>query len=308
MNLEHLTRAYTLSRLTVAPGQLLLDPTNPRLITESSQERRYTAAEVRSPETQKHVLELVCRKEHDVKRLIDSIGAMGFVGGLHEMVVKDVGSGGPYLVVEGNRRTAALQHLLANKSNLRPDVLRSVEHIDVKLFAYQSNPDYDEQTVIDVLLGSIHIDGPKEWGALERAHYVHRSYARAVGDERPFRFIPKVAYEVGSKFQLTVKAVHKNLIICRVYEQLRRAQVGVEPRHYTLIELATKTRAIAEPYFELNPDTCELSQVGIERFEELVLRQGAPVHNPKLFDAFVYTYTDGTALELEEVVAGEKSL
>jgi len=67
VNLERLTGAYTLSRLTVTPTQLLLDPTNPRLITQSSQERHYAAEELSSPDIQKHVLELVCRKEHEVK-------------------------------------------------------------------------------------------------------------------------------------------------------------------------------------------------------------------------------------------------
>ena len=308
MNLERLTGAYRLSRLTVTPNDLLLDPTNPRLITESSQERHYSLAEIRAAETQKHVLELVCRKEHDVKRLIASIKDMGFVGGLHEIIVKDIGRGGPYLVIEGNRRTAALQHLFAKRHELHPDVRKSIERVDVKLFTYQRNAEYDEQVVIDVLLGSIHIDGPKEWGALERAHYVHKSYMRVFGSRRAFQFDRAAAREVGSTFKLSVKAVHKNLTICRVYEQLRRAQVGVEPKHFTLIDLATKTRAVAEPYFELDQDICELSQVGIERFTELVLRQSAPIHNPKLFDAFVEVYRDGSALELEEVVAGERSL
>jgi hypothetical protein len=308
VNLESLTGAYKLSRLSVSPKQLLLDPRNPRLITESSQDRRYKPAEIRSPETQRYVLDLVCRKEHDVKRLISRIKDMGFIGGLHEMIVKDLGRGGPYLVIEGNRRTAALQHLLENSNGLHPDVRKSIEHIEVKLFTYLSNADYDEQTVIDVLLGSIHIDGPKEWGALERAHYVHRSYLRVFGEKRSFRYDRDTAREVGSTFKLSGKAVQKNLIICRVYEQLCRAQVGVEPKHYTLIDLAAKTRSVAEPYFKLDRDTCELSQDGIERFTELVLKQGAPVHNPKLFDAFVKVYTDGTPLELQEVVAGDKPL
>jgi hypothetical protein len=39
-----------------------------------------------------------------------------------------------------------------------------------------------------------------------------------------------------------------------------------------------------------------------------MLSQGAPVHNPKLFDAFVYVYTNGTELELKDVVAGERNL
>lgn len=308
MNLESLTGAYKLSRLSVSPKQLLLDPVNPRLITETSQERHYTAAEIRSPETQRYVLDLVCRKEHDVKRLITSIRDMGFVGGLHEIIVKDLGKGGPYLVIEGNRRTAALQHLLAHGSGLHPDVRKSIEQVEVKLFAYQKNTSYDEQTVIDVLLGSIHIDGPKEWGALERAHYVHKSYLRAFGERRSFQYLRDISREVGSTFKLSGKAVHKNLIICRVYEQLRRANVGVEPKHYTLIDLATKTRAIADTYFELDRNSCELSEVGIERFTELVLKQDAPIHNPKLFDAFVQVYTDGTELELKEVVAGDRDL
>lgn len=307
MNLESLTGAYKLARLSVSPKQLLLDPTNPRLITESSQDRRYTSVEIRSPETQKYVLDLVCRKEHDVKRLISSIREMGFVGGLHEMIVKDIGNGGPYLVIEGNRRTAALQHLLANSHTLHPDVRKSIEHVDVKLFSYNRSV-YDEQTVIDALLGSIHIDGPKEWGALERAHYIHRSYLRALGEKRFFRYDRDVAREVGSRFKLSGQAVHKYLIICRVYEQLRSAHMGVEPKYYSLISLATKTRAVAESYFELNRDACEFSQVGIERFAELVLKQDAPIHNPKLFNAFVRAYTEGTLLELQDVVSGERTL
>ena len=308
MNLESLTGAYKLSRLSVSPKQLLLDPTNPRLITESSQDRRYTPAEIRSPEIQKHVLDLVCRKEHDVKRLITSIKDMGFVGGLHEIIVKDIGRGGPYLVIEGNRRTAALQYLLAHGGGLHPDVRKSVEHVDVKLFAYQSNRSYDEQTVIDVLLGSIHIDGPKEWGALERAHYVHRSYLRVFGERREFLYDSDTAREIGSTFKLSRKAVHKNLTICRVYEQLRQAQMGVEPKHYTLIDLATRKLAVAEPYFELNRKICEFSEVGIERFTELMLKENAPIHNPKLFDAFVKVFTEGTELELKDIVSGERNL
>ena len=308
MNLEGLTNAYRLSPLKVSPAQLLLDPTNPRLITETSQERNYSVEEIGSSEIQNYVLDLVCRKEHDVKRLIASIRDMGFVGGLHEMIVKDIGHGGPYLVIEGNRRTAALRYLLANSSNLRADVRKGIEQIEVKLFTYQDNSRHSEQKVIDVLLGSIHIDGPKEWGALERAHYVHRSYLRAFGGRGSFRYDRDTAREVGSTFKLSAQAVQKCLVICRFYEQLRGALVEVEPKHYTLIDLATRTRAVAEPYFELNKETCELSNVGVERFVELVLVKDAPIHNPKLFDQFVTVYTEGTEYELAQVLGREKSL
>jgi hypothetical protein len=76
-----LTNAYSLVPMTVSPDQLLLDPTNPRLITESAQFRSYGPEVIRTPETQEHVLKLVCSKEHGVKELISSIKEFGFISG-----------------------------------------------------------------------------------------------------------------------------------------------------------------------------------------------------------------------------------
>lgn len=308
MQLDGLTKAYTLTAIEVSPAKLLLDPRNPRLITESSQDRSYTLEEIQSTAVQEHVRNLVCGREHGVKRLVASIREMGFVGGLHEMIVKRVGSGASYLVVEGNRRTAALQQLLQEKDLLRPDVRRSIERIEVKQFTYRNSGQLTEADVIDALLGSIHIDGPKEWGALERAHYVHRNYLRVYGERRRFQYDALAARGVGATFKMSPQAVQKCLRVSRVYEQLRKAGVGVEPKHYTLIDLATKTRAVAAAYFELDADTCELSNAGVERFVELVLSSNAPVHNPKLFDHFVEVFTDGTQLELHEVSRGDADL
>ena len=308
MRLDRLTSAYTLTPRDVSPKSLLLDPRNPRFITESVQDRTYTAQQIQLPKTQDYVRDLVCRHEHDVERLIVSIREMGFVGGLHEIVVKDVGRGGPYLVIEGNRRTAALQHLLQARQTLRPDVRASIETIQVKEFVYRKNSELTEEDVIDALLGNIHIDGPKEWGALEKAHYVHRSYLRVYGTGRAFQYDQAVARETGSTFKMSPQAVHKCLKICRVYEQLRRAGVGVEPKHYTLIDLATKSRWVAGPYFELDASQCELSVVGVERFVALVLGDPVRIHNPKLFDEFVNVFCHGTPLELSEVESGAASI
>lgn len=306
MSLDGFTTAYSLAPLKVSPLQLLLDPTNPRLITESSQVQTYSEASLHSKETQAHILELVCRKEHGVRELISSIQEKGFMSGHQDMIVKPAG-GDRYLVLEGNRRTAALQHLLAHGGRLRPDVQKSIESISVKKFIFKESSRFDEAQVIDVLLGSIHIDGPREWGALARAQYVHRSYLREFGQKRSFRYDLAMAKSVGANFRIGPKAVRKCLTIARVYEQLRRARLGAEPRHYTLIDLATKTRAVAASHFELDDDTCELSGVGVERFAALCLGEKPPVHNPKLFAAFVVVATEGSELELAQVVAGERA-
>jgi len=305
--LDGLTGAYRLSTALVKPEQLLLDPNNPRLITSHDQVREYSRSQLQATEVQERILDSVCKKEHDVRRLIDSISEIGFIGGLHEMVVKPLSEGGPYLVLEGNRRTAAIQHLLRKPEELRPEVKAGLELIEVKVFDYIPNPSHDEQKVVNVLLGTIHIDGPREWGALERANYIARTYLDLAG-ESAFPFNLPVARDVSERFKLSVKAVRKSMTICRTYEQLKKAHPDLSSASFSLIDLATATRAVAEPYFELHSDMCQLSDTGVERFIELVLAPNPPVHNPKQFRQFAEIFQDGTPYELEQIVSRERSV
>jgi hypothetical protein len=82
----------------------------------------------------------------------------------------------------------------------------------------------------------------------------------------------------------------------------------VEPKHYTLIDLATKTRALAREFFELDDESCEMSDKGLERFAALCIGEDRPIHNPKLFDRFIYIYTEGTDLERQQAIDGEYDL
>ena len=303
--LDGLTGAYRLTPAFVKPSQLLLDPNNPRLVTSASQVRSYAPEEIQAAEVQQRILESVCKKEHDVRRLIDSIGEIGFIGGLHEMVVKPLSQGGPYLVLEGNRRTAAIQHLLRDPIKLRPDVKNSLDRIEVKVFDYIPNSLHDEEKVVNVLLETIHIDGPREWGALERASYVSRTYFGLAGDAA-FPFNLPVAREVAERFKQSVKGIRKAMVICRTYEQLKKAYPDLSSASFSLIDLATSTRAVAQPYFELDSDMCQLSEKGVERFVELVLAPNPPVHNPKLFRQFAEIFEDGTPYEVEQIVSRER--
>jgi hypothetical protein len=303
-----LTNAYSLVPMTVSPDELLLDPTNPRLITESAQFRSYGPEVIRTPETQEHVLKLVCSKEHGVKELISSIKEFGFISGYQDIIVKQASGTSKLLVLEGNRRTAAIRYLRRSGGKLRPDVEKSIETIPVKKFVYKPNSEFDESRVIDILLGSIHIDGPREWGALERAAFVLRSYLRECGSKKRLRYDLAIARRVGSTFRMSPKMVHKCLTVALVYEQFRNAKLPVEPKHYTLIDLATKTRSVATEYFGLDDESCELSDQGVERFAALCLGDSPPIHNPKLFNAFVTVKTEGSELELAQVEAGERDL
>jgi hypothetical protein len=306
MSLDGFTNAYRLERRTVKPTQLLLDPTNPRLITDSSEYHRYTPSQIASADLQAQVLARVCSKEHGVKQLIQSIKDMGFIGGLHEMIVRRIGSNGSFLVLEGNRRTAALRHLLESP-DLRGDVLESIQEIDVQELIYIPNPTLSEDEVTDVILGTIHIDGPKEWGALERSHYIYRTYLRDLG-KGVFRYDADVARQVGTRFKMSNQAVKRLVTISRIYEQMKSAGLQVEPKHYTLIDLAIKTRALAGEFFEIDEDDLTMSPVGVERFAELCFGSSPPVHNPKLFQGFTFIYSEGTELERTLAITGKRDI
>ena len=101
--------------------------------------------------------------------------------------------------------------------------------------------------------------------------------------------------------------------VSRVYHQLQQSfGKNLSPAHYTLIELATKTRAVAQPYFELDPGTMRLSEEGIERFGALCVAGAGPankpLHNPELFRQFVEVVKDGEGFEAGLVVSGEWTL
>jgi hypothetical protein len=307
--MDGLTTAYHLERRTVSPAQLLLDPTNPRLITDSAEYRHYSPQEIQSSETQSTVLMRVCQKEHGVQQLIASIEEMGFIGGIHEMIVKRIAPE-RYMVIEGNRRTAALQHLLREQSRLRHEVKDSIRQIEVQELIYRRNDHYSEAEVIDILMGTFNLEGPKEWGALERAHYVLRAYERdhSAMYRGPFRYRPDVAKQVGARFKMTNQAVQRCLLISRVYDQLRRGGYPVQPQHFSLVDLAVKTRSLANAFFEVDDLTCQMSTSGLERFAELCLEAQPPVHNPKLFQTFAFIYAEGTELEVSKARSGEEDL
>ena len=68
--------------------------------------------------------------------------------------------------------------LLERKSEINADVLKSILSIPVQVFEYVPNSKYSEDEVVDVLLGTIHVEGPESWGAMEKAYYIYRTYER----------------------------------------------------------------------------------------------------------------------------------
>lgn len=311
MDISSLSQYYKLTPVKVRPDQLLLDPSNPRIILDVNTDRKFTQDELTSSDVQEYILSVINKQAHHIAELIRGIRASGFIDKGDDMIVKRITNTDKYLVIEGNRRTTAIKCLLNKAEDLKPAVRNTLNVLQVKEFVYKPNRELTENAVIDILLGTIHINGRLPWGALEKAYYVHNSYLREMkkytGDSE-FKYIADCGEEVATFFNLSASDVRKEIKAYRVYEGLKEHGYDVMPHHFSLIDMAITDRQLSEKYFELNPATYRFSRLGLERFNKLCVRQKKPISNPKDFRAFSKVFRHGTDYEVKLIESNDQPL
>lgn len=306
MTRSDISNAYSLKPLKVKPGQLLLDPSNPRIVLNTQKQVDFEPQKLADPKVQEWILSVVDKSEYHVKELIRGIARDGFLNQGNSIIVERVDGTNQYLVIEGNRRTTAIRHLLSDAENLKPHVLRSLERIPVQELLIKDKNEFDREQVVLKLLGLIHLTGPLGWGAMERAYYIYRSYLSELQDrgfKGRFAYSRNCARNVSEFYNVSVKKVRKELITYRVYETLRDRAYDVDTRHYTLIELAVTTRGLNEAFFELDDEKFTFSPEGLERFGDLCLGKDPVINNPKEFRAFTKVALSGTENDLQLVMS-----
>lgn len=142
------------------PTQLYLDARNPRLAGHSI-----------SQDDQLGILEWLWRNKA-VSELVGSIAANGYWPH-EELFAAD--EGGYLIVVEGNRRLAAVKVLLQPElgerlrireiPSLRPEIRQTLERLPVIIKSRRDIWEY---------IGYKHVSGPQEWDSLAKAEYIHR--------------------------------------------------------------------------------------------------------------------------------------
>ena len=140
-------------------GELVFDPQNPRFPPEINQ----GAEEV--------LIERFIRDER-LLELIESIGNQGYFVGEPLLVIEDLGG---YVVLEGNRRLAALK-LLSGEIEApsgRISIENAVKNATVKPKDVPCLI-FPDRTEILRYLGFRHITGVKAWSALQKARYIKR--------------------------------------------------------------------------------------------------------------------------------------
>lgn len=166
-----------LTALPVELEQLFLDPANPRLITLKDEELpEYEDCYVAQSATQQEVVDRL-RHEVGFEDLKAKIRRLGFLP-IDRIVARpleceDPGllpSKGGYVVLEGNRRVAALKSISggAAVNTLPPEIKKTISPIEVLIYHG------DDPKIAWTIQGLRHIaQSIREWGAYQQARYLH---------------------------------------------------------------------------------------------------------------------------------------
>lgn len=139
----------------VEPEKLEFDADNPRFGGEGAQK------------SQDQIEKMLFDAPHYASELVDSLVENGFID--YEPLVARK-SGAKYIVIEGNRRLAAVRHLRANLAKY-PERKEDLEQIPVLVFSAQ---DDQKKKDIRAYLGVRHLMGIREWPPLSKAQFLDR--------------------------------------------------------------------------------------------------------------------------------------
>ena len=141
---------------------LVFDPENPRF---------FDAGTDVPPSDEKSIVRMM--EEENLDELVGSIGNQGFFPGEPLLVTPNPQSPERYIVVEGNRRLAALRALggLIPRANLTQTIADAVDQARFKPTAVECFS-FPQRRDILKYLGFRHISGPRRWEPLSKARYL----------------------------------------------------------------------------------------------------------------------------------------
>jgi hypothetical protein len=181
--LDELQGAQMQSVITVVrPSQLLLDPNNYRFHDLRSYRRVANRARFTESGVQDKAYRLLRETESfELESLKESIASNGFVP-VEQIVVERFSGDGEnahYLVVEGNRRTAAIKSLLEEvgegSRQLSDKVLESIQKISVVEIVGTTT---ERKAYQQTLMAIRHVAGVKEWGPYQQARLIVELYEK----------------------------------------------------------------------------------------------------------------------------------
>lgn len=188
---------------------LLLDPVNYRLQDEPGY-NHVSEDKFHLEQVQKNTFNRI--KQTGIKELHDSIVANGFLP-IERIVVSPYKSDeqkGMFIVIEGNRRVAALKQIkdeVAGGVEIPSNVIETLSEVPCIVFDDQENQAFFKET----LMGIRHVGGIKQWGGYQRA--------KLISDLRDVHNVD--AQDVAAKLGMSTREVNRRYRAFKALQQMR---------------------------------------------------------------------------------------
>lgn len=183
---------------------LFLDPKNPRL-----------AGEDLNVEQQDEIIKILW-KERAINELVDSIAASGFWK--HEVLFV-ANEGGKLIVIEGNRRLAAVKLLTDEQLRSRLEIRGLPTLSPAERQKLETLPVIEcRREDVWQYIGFKHVNGPQDWDSIAKAEYiarVHNDYGKRLDE---------IARTIGDRHD-TVRRLYRGLMVLRQAEQTGKFDV-----------------------------------------------------------------------------------
>jgi hypothetical protein len=229
---------------TIPVGNIFLDPNNPRFWSEQSQ-KTAEVPDAKIPEDGHQITTRTRIAHHALEELQNSILQNGFLP-LDRIVVRKLhGLDNKYVVIEGNRRLAALKTL---REHIEQGTVSEAGIDDAYLQALVERTNSIEVLVYEgaetkdiawILQGIRHIGGIRDWMPAQQGKLV-----ADLIDKKGLTF--SVA---GQRFGLTAQAVGRRYRSYKALEQMRQDdefQSNAENKYYSLFEEAVRQKEVKE--------------------------------------------------------------
>ena len=226
--LEHETKLQY-----VSPDLLDFDPSNPRF------------AGFLESKKQDNIQKALFAEPYFASALVDSFLANGFID-YEPLVVKR--NGDRFIVVEGNRRLAAIREIRANREKYTGRV-SDLDKIPVLVFP--ERPDEQQENEMRVYLGVRHMLGFREWPPLSKARWLYHECKKPGGLDRIIKEV-----------QINKNDVRRFLV---PYRLLKQADMALPPGadFWTLGEALTRTGV--RKFLQLDVDSRTLEIISYDK-------------------------------------------
>ena len=200
------------SRKQVSIRNLYLDPNNYRLIHEPEQVE-VADTQIKDKTISQRTFRLLTgeRNQH-IQDLVDSFRANGYLP-VDQIQVRELSDGG-YVVVEGNRRVAALKLLAQQFEQKGIDIA----NLDPSIFSKVPVVLYDDADEMHhlTLMALKHISGNKKWGEWNQAKLLEKMHSTYQLEEE----------EICSRIGITKVELRRSLRALSLVEQYRKSDYG----------------------------------------------------------------------------------